>query len=230
MALQFKDLDAGLNTVFALIAGRPGCGKTSQAVTFPKKETFIISAEDGLLSIAGSGYAAEEVKTYTRAIEILEKELPKYPWIKYLCVDSLSEFYDMISNEAKTKFTASQAFAKHEYIEMQLMHLIRVAKNANVNCFFTAHTKEEKNGLNLEHELAFSGKLPEKIKRHFDLVIHYDAFEEDDGSTKRVFICNPYISKVAKARVSPYFNIELKDYEEPNLYNLFQKLSGNKGE
>lgn len=227
MALVFKDLaDTSKNKVFALIGGDAGIGKTSQATTFPKKETFIVSVENGLLSISGSGFAAEEVTSYSRVIEILEKEIPANPWIKYLCIDSLSEIYDLINKEAKEKFTASQNFAKHEYVETQLIHTIRVAKQLNVNCFFTCHLKEEKNGLGLEKELAFNGKLPEKIKRQFDLIIHYDRKEDESGNSQRVFICDPLMSKIAKARVSPFLDIELSSYEEPNLYKLTQKLTG----
>lgn len=227
MALNFKDLgDTSKAKVFALLAGDAGIGKTTQATTFPQKETFIVSAENGLLSIAGSKYAAEEVTTFDRVLEILEREIPANPWIKHLCIDSLSELYDLINKEAKEKFTTSQNFAKHEYVETQLIHLIRVAKRLDVNCFFTCHLKEEKNGLNLEKELAFNGKLPEKIKRQFDLIIHYDRKEDENGNSQRVFICDPLLSKVAKARVSPFLKIELGSYEEPNLYKLTQKLTG----
>lgn len=227
MSLKFKDMSGNsISKVFALLAGMPGSGKTTQATTFPQKETFIMSVEDGLLSIAGSNYAAEEVTTYDRAMEILEKEIPANPWIKYLCIDSLSELYDLIGKEARDKFTSSQNFAKHEYVESRLIHMIRTAKQLGITCFFTSHLKEEKNGLMLEKELAFSGKLPEKIKRQFDLIIHMDVVDDENGVSKRVFICDSSISKVAKARVSPFLNVKLEAHEEPNLYKLTQKLSG----
>lgn len=227
MALNFTNLNEQKEMrVFALLAGDAGIGKTTQATTFPQQETLIISAENGLLSIAGSGYAAEEVKSYDRVLEILEKEVPANPWIKHICIDSLSELYDLIAKEAKDRFTASQNFQKFEDIEMKLIHLIRVAKQLSQNVFFTCHLKEEKNGMTLEKELAFMGKLPEKIKRQFDLIIHYDFHVGDDGKKERVFICDPLTSKIAKARLSPFLGVQLSSHEQPNLYKLCQKISG----
>lgn len=227
MGLNFVDINRNDNgRVFALLAGEAGIGKTTQATTFPRKETFILSVENGLLSIRGSGYAAEEVKTYERAMEILEDEIGRNKWIKHICIDSLSEIYDLITKEANVKFSAKQNFAKHEYIEAQLMDLIRAAKELDIDCFFICHTKEEKNGLNLEQELAFQGKLPEKIKRQFDVIIHYDYFIGDNGKKERVFITSTDISKIAKKRASPWLGIKIEDYEQPNLYQLTKKLLG----
>lgn len=227
MALNLKKLDADVETkVFALVAGPAGIGKTTQATTFPREETLIISLENGLLSLKGSGFAAEEIKTYDRLIEILEIEITANKWIKHICIDSLSELYDLINKEAKDKFTSSQNFAKFDFVKSQMFYAIRLAKQLDVNCFFICHTKEEKNGLILEENLAFDGKLPEDIKKQFDLILHMKMHDDENGQPKRVFITCPETSKVAKKRVSPWLNIEVKPIEEPNLYKLTQKLSG----
>jgi len=231
MALELKTLDADSDSrVFALVAGPAGIGKTTQATTFPRSETLIVSLENGLLSLKGSGYAAVEIKTFDRLIEILESEITANAWIKHICIDSLSELYDLINKEAKDKFTSAQNFAKFDYVKSQLFFAIRTAKQLSVNCFFICHTKEEKNGLLLEENLAFDGKLPEDIKKQFDLILHMKMVEDDKGVEHRCFLTSPTLSKVAKRRVSPWLNIEIKDTEQPDLYKLCQKLSGNKGE
>jgi len=231
MALNLKTLDAESESrVFALVAGPAGIGKTTQATTFPRHETLIISLENGLLSLKGSGYAAEEITTYDRLIEILEVEITANKWIKHICIDSLSELYDLINKEAKDKYTASQNFAKFDYVKSKMFYAIRLAKQLDVNCFFICHTKQEKNGLSLEENLAFDGKLPEDIKKQFDLIIHMKMHADEKGNEHRSFITSPVISKVAKARVSPFMDIKIEDIEEPNLYKLCQKLSGKKGE
>lgn len=231
MALNLKTLNADSpSKVFALVAGPAGIGKTTQATTFPREETLIVSLENGLLSLKGSGFAAEEIKTYDRLIEILEVEITANKWIKHICIDSLSELYDLINKEAKDKFTSSQNFAKFDYVKSQLFYAIRLAKQLDVNCFFICHTKEEKNGLILEENLAFDGKLPEDIKKQFDLILHMKMVEGENSQSYRAFVTCPEVSKVAKKRVSPWLNIEVEAIEEPNLYKLTQKLSGNKGE
>lgn len=227
MALNLTQLNAEKETkVFALLAGKAGVGKTTQMTTFPREQTLIVSLEKGLLSIKGSGFAAEEITSYDRLIEILEKEVQANSWIKYVCIDSLSEIYDLINRELRDKFTSKQNFAKFEERQDKLFHAIRVAKQLPVTCLFICHTKEEKNGIVTEENLAFDGKLPEDLKKQFDLIINMTYMSDENGKKQRVFVTSPDLSPVAKRRVSPWLNIDVKDVEEPNLYKLTQKLMG----
>lgn len=217
--MEIKTLDgSGVSRVYSLLAGPAGIGKTTQLTTFPKKETLMISLEKGLLSLAGSGYAASEIETVDKLIEALGS-IPS--WVKYLCIDSLSEIYDLINKEAKDKFTPSQNFQKFDFVKSQLFYILRLAKQLPCSCFFICHTKETTNGLLLEENLAFDGKLPEDIKKQFDLIVHMKMMDDH-----RVFITSPDNSKIAKRRVSPHLNIDIKDIEEPNLYKLTTKLLG----
>lgn len=229
MALNIKMLDTvGSEKAFGLIAGPAGIGKTSQAVTFPRESTLIISIEDGLLSIAGSGYASEEVKNYNRVIEILRDEIPANAWIKYVYIDSLTEIYDLIKSELKSKYKPSQNFQKHDDMYDLLIMIIRLARQLPQTVFFTCHTKEDKNGIGLEENLAFDGKLPENVKKQFDLVLHMKSVVVEAGKEPvRCFVTSPVLSKIAKARISPFLGITLEDYEEPNIYKLTQKITGN---
>jgi len=148
-------------------------------------------------------------------------------WVEYLYVDSLSEIYDLLKRELKSKFKPAQNFQKFEEMQSMLFHAIRVARQLPISVFFVCHTKKDKNGLTLEENLAFDGKTPEDLKKQFDLIVHMDDVEMD-GYDKPVkaLVTNPSVSTVAKRRVSPWLNIEVNDYEEPNLYKLTQKLLG----
>lgn len=224
----------GNDRVFGLLAGAAGIGKTTQATTFPKEETAIISVEDGLLSIKGSGYFSFEVENYEDLVEVLEKRLksPEYRWIKYLLIDSLSEIYDLIKRTAKLQFSQKENFARNDEIKDKVFYCIRLARSLDMNCFFTCHVKQEKNGVVLEDELAFDGKMPTELKKMFDTVVLMKEVVFDNAQPSRAFILSPMMSKIAKARVSPWLGITIGDYEEPNLYKLVQKLLGiaNKGE
>lgn len=227
MALNIVTLDdTSGGRVFALLAGPAGIGKTTQATTFPREETLIISLEKGLLSIKGSGFAAVEITTYTELINILEKEIKANTWIKHICIDSLSEIYDLINKEAKDKFKPSQNFAKFDDVKSKMFYSIRLAKQLDVNCFFICHTKEDKDGMALVEELAFDGKLPADLKKQFDLIIHMKMMPDANNVNQRVFVTCPELSKVAKKRVSPFMNIQVNDIEEPDLYKLTQKMLG----
>jgi len=223
--MKIKTLDkSSVKRVFGLVAGNAGCGKTTQATTFPKKETLIISVEDGLLSIEGSGYAIIECDSYNSIMEVIENP-PK--WVKYLYIDSLSEVYAILKKELSTKYTKSQNFAKFDEMNLSIFSMVRTARQLPIDVFFTCHTKEEKNGLSLEEELAFDGKMPADLKKQFDLIVHMKMIDDGD-KTERKFITSPELSKVAKRRVSPWSGIKVNDVEDADLYKLTQKLKGIK--
>lgn len=227
--MEIKFLEAEQETkVFGLIAGRSGVGKTSLAAQFPKKETVIISLEKGLLSIKGSGFAAVEITSYDQLIDTI-KEINHTDWINYVVIDSLSEIYDLLKKECKDKFTASQNYAKNDHLKQQLFHSIRCAKFLTKTVYFICHTKDEKDGIETVENLAFDGKMPEDLKKQFDLIVHMTYREDEEGKKHRVFVTNPDISRLAKARVSPFMGTKINDIEKPNLYELTKKLLG-KGE
>lgn len=230
MTIKIKTAnEQSANRVFGLVSGRAGVGKTTQLTSFPKDETLGISVEDGFLSIAGSGYKYVETETYQDVLDVLKDE-KVMNGINYLYIDSLTEIYDMLGNELNSKYTAAQNFAKHNEMKDKMLYVIRVARQmTGQHVFFTCHTKEEKNGMCLESELAFDGKLPALVKKQFDLSILIDDvdFGGEEGMQK-CLVTSPAISKVAKARISPWLGVELNDYEEANLFALTQKILGEK--
>lgn len=216
-----------IKRVFGLVAGRAGVGKTTQLTTFPIDRTMGISIEDGFLSIEGSGYKYAEAKTYEELLGFVTNIKKIAPWVEYLYIDSLTEIYDMLKRTLGQKYSAKQNFAKHEDMYDMLIHLVRVARQLDISVFFTCHTKDDKNGLILEEELAFDGKMPENVKKQFDLVVHLKDVQFDGKQEKtKCFITDPQISKVSKKRVSPWLGTKIGSYEEPNLYKLTQKLLG----
>lgn len=224
--MKIKKLDNNVNRrIFGLVAGQPGVGKTTQATTFPKKETLIVSVENGLLSIAGSEFAAIEAQSYDEVLDIVSNP-PS--WVKYLYIDSLSEIYDMLKKELSEKFTRAQNFAKFEEMNLKLLYLVRMAKRLDIDVYFTCHVKMVSEMGGKDYELSFDGKMPNDLKKQFDFVLQLAFDDDDEGGTKRVFITSPEHSMIAKARVSPWLGIEIKEIEEDNLYKLTNKLKGVK--
>ena len=216
---------------FGMVAGPHSVGKTTCVTHFPIKESILISVEDGELSIKGSGWKIWKVDSYQDVIEILTNKLPKEFKGKYVVIDSLAEICAMIQKELKGNYTAKQNFAYHSDTNAIVFHIIRLARQlTQFNIFFTCHTKDVKNSIVADEDLAFDGKMPGDLKKQFDLVVHMKDIEIPGQENKvKCFITNPQISLVCKARVSPWMGITLTDYEEPNLYKLTLKLLGKKG-
>jgi len=228
MAFEMLDLTGKSKPrVFALVAGESGIGKTTQVTTFPTAETLFVSVEDGHLSIQGSGIDAVKIDTCDDLYDVLN-QVDTWPH-QYIYIDSLSEIYDMIKREAKDKFTPAQNFQKFDYINSSFLGVVKRARAiGNKDIYFTCHVKEEKNGIVLEKELSFDGKTPVEVKKQFDLIVHMDKNKNSTGEEVRVLITDPTISKIAKARVSPFMGVTIESVEEANLYELTRKLKGEK--
>ena len=216
--------------IFGLICGRAGTGKTYQLTTFPKSKSLLISMEKGHLTIAGSGYAYCEPSSYAELMTFLRTFEQKYgDKVKYLYIDSLTEIYDLIKSEAKEKFTLQQNYAKHDYIQEQMMVLLRLCRNMETSVFFTCHTKMVQDGMGQTEDLAFDGKLPAMVMKQFDFSFHL-MDEEDEGKLNRYIATSPALSRCAKARVSEFMNVQIQNKEKANLYLLTQKLLGGTNE
>lgn len=227
MSVKIKTADnSGDHYLFGLIAGNPGLGKTTQATTFPQKKTLIISVEDGLLSIRGSNYAYVEINSYDELMDVLEGIDKIAPWAEYVYIDSLTEIYDVLKHELKGKYKPSQNFQKHDEMQDKMLHAIRTARKIKRHVFFTCHVKTDKDGMTMVQNLAFDGKLGILVLKQFDLSLHLDMVDNDEGKEERMFITSPELSKIAKRRLSPWIKESLEDFEEPNLYNVCQKLLG----
>lgn len=92
------------NGIKVLVYGQAGAGKTCLCATTPDHaRTIILSAEAGLLSIAGADIAVIEIKS-------IQDLMDAYGWLtqteqgrsyEWICLDSISEMGEVILNAAK---------------------------------------------------------------------------------------------------------------------------------
>lgn len=228
MAIQQLDLSGNSDKrAFILVAGEAGIGKTSLLLNLPIEETLYVSAEKGELSVQGSGYSAVSVSELNDMFQLADMIASSKQ--KYIVIDTLTEIYEQIKDDAKTRFTVAQNFAKHDDIEYWFMQAIKKYRDLDgKDVIMLCHVKDEKNGPILEKELCFQGQLPSKVRKQFDVCIHYDFIKNKEGVSERKFITSPQISKLAKCRISPYLNVKVNDIESPNIYEFIKKLKGEK--
>lgn len=211
--------------VVALIVGPSGIGKTSLARTLPESDTLIISAESGLLCLAGTNYDVAEIKTMSELKEVFlylmeEKTKKKY---KNIFIDSLTELGEVLLSELKnSKEFADPKMALKMYGQYnddftEFVKAVRDLKPYSI--FFTCLNAFEKDGMQLVEEFNFPGaKVKANIKAWFDLVLKYEVFD-NEGKKFRMLISDMSINPLSKDRSG-----KLDAYENANLSDIKEKI------
>jgi len=224
MALvKTKTNDVSLNRICCVIAGQSGCGKTFLASTLPAKDTLIISAENGLLSLRKTGMVFDswQVKSFDdfiEAIQAIDKGIP----YKNIYIDSITEILDLRADELKDKFQKKDAFVMWDQYTRESIEVLKYLRdNPKHNIFLTCLTKQEKDGIVLVDAFDFAGqKLKDKFKSFFDLTLHLKEMKFEN-KTERVLVTSSLTSSLAKDRSGL-----LDELEEPNLSKILTKILG----
>lgn len=106
-----------------LIWGESGAGKTRLAGTLPERETFILSAENGLLSLRNktiNGLQIDSVQDLSEAYDYCASPAFMQNGFRYIVLDSITEIGEQVLKNAKAQVKdPRQAYG--ELIEKVLM-------------------------------------------------------------------------------------------------------------
>ena len=216
--------DVHNNGVKALVYGIAGAGKTTLATTLPRP--IIISAENGLLSIAGSGIGVIEVENF-------EDLKQAYQWcvnptnqthFDSIMLDSISEIAEQILLFAKSK--VKDARLAYTDLSDRLIDIIKDFRDIKGNhVIMTAKiesAKEELTGVTKYFPSVPGNKLTQKLPYLFDEVLYLGV--KTDPSTNQSF---------RFIQTQPDFQVAAKDRsgklnftEPPNLGLIINKIIG----
>jgi hypothetical protein len=199
-----KEPDADLNHYTLLIYGREKIGKTTVLSTFP--DSIFFSTEPGLKGLRVFEFNAENggVKNwliFRQGVELLEKNPGKF---KTVIIDTVDRAYDMCldwvceergieypgrDDEGKEDFGKSWRAVKMEFLE--LIH--RILQSGRGVCF-TSHAREQefKTRSGDRYTRIFpsmSNQARAVIEAIVDLFFYAEYVRGNDGTTKRVLIC-----------------------------------------
>lgn len=210
-----------------LVYGGAGVGKTTLIASLRGK-VLILSAEAGLLSLAGAELDADVVEvTSIEALRAVYTELRAgdhgYDWV---VLDSVSEIAEVVlsSEKAKTK-DPRQAYGA---LSDEMVKIMRAFRDLQCGVYFSAKlasTKDETTG-KVSHSIGMPGaKLGEALPYLFDEVFRLVVVDEDDGNGGK--IASRYLltatdgKSVAKDRSG-----KLEAYEPADLGAVVAKIIG----
>ncbi|MCK5604791.1 ATP-binding protein [Candidatus Pacearchaeota archaeon] len=166
-----------------LVHGAAGSGKTRLCGTTGGK-TVILSAESGLLSLAGQDIDVIEIKTMADlygAFAFLQTDTI-YDWV---CLDSISEIAEVVlaTEKAKTK-DPRQAYGE---LQTQMMQLLRGFRDLPKNVYFSAkqdRAKDEVTGGMIFAPSAPGTKVAPAMPYLFDLVFALHNWKDEEGNVQ----------------------------------------------
>lgn len=216
--------DVHNNGVKALVYGIAGAGKTTLATTLPRP--IIISAENGLLSIAGSGIGVIEVENFDDLKQAYQwcVNPANQTYFDSIMLDSISEIAEQILLFAKTK--VKDARLAYTDLSDRLIDIIKDFRDIKgKHVIMTAKiesAKEELTGVTKYFPSVPGNKLTQKLPYLFDEVLYLGV--KTDPSTNQSF---------RFIQTQPDFQVAAKDRsgklsftEPPNLGLIINKIIG----
>lgn len=220
MALQIRNVrtwqtDMGVKL---LVYGEAGVGKTRLCATAPKP--FILSAEAGLLSLAGQDIPYAEISS----VEELEEA---YGYLcgeggsefETICIDSASEIAEvcLASEKAVNKDGRAAYLNTQEKVEA----LFRKFRSLPKNVVFTAKQERTQTDNGLFYGPMFPGnRLSQNVPYLFDEVFAARIGISEDGSQYRYLLTQPDGLYSAKDRSGA-----LPDVAPMDLEKIFKRIN-----
>lgn len=223
MAIQLQRASALLGShIKLLVYGWAGAGKTSLCATLP--ECVVISAEGGMLSLAGSEVSFLEI----RSIEDL-KEV--FAWIssseeakqfESVALDSISEIGQVVlSDHLRKSKDPRQAYGA---MATDMSDLIRGFRDLPRHVYFSAQAEkaQDETGKLLWSPSMPGNKVGQALPYFFDEVLALRIEKDADGAAHRALLCDSDGSWLAKDRSG-----KLSTWEAPDLGAIINKIKGD---
>jgi hypothetical protein len=226
----------GHDSLKFLIWGAPGTGKTSLAAT-TGESTFVVSAEAGLLSLAGheidyvdlahddEGAMIAPARRYDRLKDVFQylvsdEARSKYKWVM---LDSLTEIGQLLHEKLQAKYPdRKDALVLWGEMSTEMRSMIKAFRDLRgYNVVFTALSQQDKDESGRRFSgVMLQGKIAEQLPGYFDEVFHYTFLEDAEGVQQRVLVTRATDRVPAKDRSG-----KLDQFEKPNLAAIAAKIT-----
>ena len=223
MAIKLKSTaDAHEDGVNLLVYGAAGAGKTSLIPTLPAP--IILSAEGGLLSIAGSDLPYIEIASMDdlrEAWEWLAKSTEAQQY-KSVALDSISEIAEVVLNSEKK--SSKDVRAAYGAMQEQMADIIRAFRDLpgrHVYMSAKLEKTQDEMGRVLYAPSMPGNKTGQSLPYFFDEVLALRVEKDAEGVPQRALMCHSDGLWQAKDRSG-----RLDMWETPDLGALIDKIGG----
>ncbi len=224
----------------ALVFGLTGKGKTSTAKTLNAETTLILSAESGLLPLAGMNYTVWEMETYDDLMDAYKRLLSPECQKKYktVFIDSLTEINELakekivkvdrpgLGKDIGKVYDDLMTMQDYQLLSTRMTRLIRAYRDLPYHVIFTCletQTKDEKTG-EVFITPSINGKLAFNIPGYFDFVFRM-VTKQDGDKLDYFFVTGSTEKAIGKDRSGV-----LGLYEPASWAVVFRKVFGKKKE
>lgn len=205
-----------------LVYGQAGAGKTSLIPTLPSP--VVLSAEGGLLSIAGADVPFIEVKSMADLHEAYQwlTESSEAGNFESVALDSISEIAEVCLN--KEKKAAKDPRQAYGAMQEQMADIIRHFRDLpGKHVYFSAKLEKSQDEMG---RMLYSPSMPgnktgQSLPYFFDEVLALRVEKDADGVTQRALMCDSDGLWIAKDRSG-----KLGSWEAPDLGAIINKIKG----
>ena len=223
MAINLKSTgQLAASGVKLLVYGQAGAGKTSLIPTLPNP--VVLSAEGGLLSIAGADVPFIEINSMDSLREAYEwlMKSDEAKGFQSVAIDSISEIAEVVLNHEKK--TNKDPRAAYGAMQEQMADVIRAFRDLpGRHVLMTAKLEKTQDEMG---RVLYSPSMPgnktgQALPYFFDEVLALRVEKDGEGNTQRALMCDSDGLWLAKDRSG-----KLGTWEGPDLGAIIAKIGG----
>ena len=218
----------------ALLYGKSGTGKTYSVLSLKPETTLILSAESGLLSLAGKSFTVWEIEAYDDMMEAFKKlQSPEcQKQFKVIFIDSLTEINELakekivkvdrpgLGKDLGKVYDDLMTMQDYQLLQTRMTRMIRAFRDLPYHVIFTCledNVKDERTGA-ISVVPSINGKLASNVAAYFDEVFRMTT-KDDKDKVDYFFVTAKMENAIGKDRSGA-----LKTFEEASWSVVFNKI------